>query len=149
MEDGTQKWPGNLCDTPHAEDARQTLERVGDTWTLVVIHSLRNEPYRFSELKRHIPDISQRMLSRTLRSLERDGLVTRTVFPTNPPSVEYALTAMGHSMKAAVEPLISWTGQHRDELQAAREEYDLAHDELAADATYVSEARARTSTIKS
>lgn len=127
MEDGTAKWPGNLCVTPHAEEARRTLERVGDTWSLVVIHRLGSGPYRFSELKRQIPDISQRMLSRTLRFLERDGLVTRTVYPTNPPSVEYALTEMGHSMVAAVQPLIEWTGRHRDELVAARDAYDLQH----------------------
>lgn len=134
MEDGTSKWPGNLCVTPHAEEARRTLERVGDTWTLVVIHVLGHGPTRFSELKRQIPDISQRMLSRTLRLLERDGLVTRTVYPTNPPSVEYALTSIGQSMEEAVAPLIEWTGHHRDELVAARDAYDRNHDPLLAKA---------------
>jgi DNA-binding HxlR family transcriptional regulator len=130
MEDGTPQWPGNSCVTPHVEEARRTLERVGDTWTLVVIHMLGHGPTRFSALRRLIPDISQRMLSRTLRLLERDGLVTRTVYPTNPPSVEYALTAMGRSMGEAVTPLIEWTGHHRDELVAAREAYDRDHEPL-------------------
>ena len=130
MEDGTQEWRGNTCVTPHVEEARRTLERVGDTWTLVVIHALGLGPTRFAELKRQIPDISQRMLSRTLRLLERDGLVTRTVYPTNPPSVEYALTPMGQSMGEAVTPLIEWTGHHRDALVAAREAYDRDHEPL-------------------
>jgi DNA-binding HxlR family transcriptional regulator len=132
MEDGTQEWRGNSCVTPHVEEARRTLERVGDTWTLVVIHTLAQSPTRFSELKRQIPDISQRMLSRTLRLLERDGMVTRTVYPTNPPSVEYALTSMGYSMGEAVTPLIEWTHRHREALVAAREVYDRAHNEPAA-----------------
>jgi DNA-binding HxlR family transcriptional regulator len=124
MEDGTARWPGNSCVTPDAEETRRTLERVGDAWSLLVIHMLEDGPHRFSALRRRIPDISQRMLSRTLRLLERDGLVTRTVYPTNPPSVEYALTPMGRSMWHAVHPLMEWTARHRPAIEVARADYD-------------------------
>ena len=124
MEDGTKKWPGNICVTPHIEEARTTFDRVGDAWSLVVITLLGEGPQRFSAIRRRVPDISQRMLSRTLRALERDGMVTRTVFPTNPPSVEYALTPLGRSMGEAAAVLIEWTEHNVHEIRAAREAYD-------------------------
>ncbi len=126
MEDGTQEWGSDSCVTPTALESRRTLERVGDSWSLLVIHTLRHGPTRFAQLQRQIDGISQRMLSRTLRSLERDGLVTRTVYPTNPPSVEYALTPSGVSLKEAVRPLIAWTVSHHDQIDAARARYDEA-----------------------
>src|ERR1700727_1434012 len=87
---------------------RETLSRVGDKWSLLIIGTLSDAPLRFNELRRRIDGISQRMLTRTLRELERDGLVTRTVTPTTPPSVEYALNDLGRSLVEPVKVLIVW-----------------------------------------
>src|SRR5882672_3949413 len=86
----------------------EVLERVGDKWTVLVVVTLGEGPKRFNELRRAIASISQRMLTLTLRGLERDGLVTRTMFPTIPPRVDYELTELGRSLWAAVEPLGLW-----------------------------------------
>src|ERR1700727_1453974 len=88
---------------------RETLSRVGDKWSLLIIRTLSDAPLRFNELRRRIDGISQRMLTRTLRELERDGLVTRTVTPTTPPSVEYALNDLGRSLLEPAKALITWT----------------------------------------
>ena len=125
------KRPAEVERTPTNCHARDVLARVGDTWSVYVIHMLGDAgTLRFNELRKEVDGISQRMLTVTLRGLERDGLVTRTVYPTNPPSVEYALTPMGQSMGEAVTPLIEWTGHHRDALVAAREAYDRDHEPL-------------------
>src|SRR4028118_384928 len=87
---------------------RELLDRIGDTWTLLIVLNLGAGKQRFSELRRRVSGISQRMLTQTLRHLERDGMLTRTVFPTNPPSVEYELTELGFSMLDAVRVLIGW-----------------------------------------
>src|ERR1700733_16190049 len=84
---------------------RETLSRVGDKWSLLIVSILSDTPLRFNELRRRIDGISQRMLTRTLRELERDGLVTRTVTPTTPPSVEYELTDLGHTLMKPVMAL--------------------------------------------
>lgn len=100
------------------------LSRIGDKWTVMVVMLLRSGPRRFSELKREIGGVSQRMLTLTLRGLERNGLVTRTVFPTTPPRVDYELTALGHSLREPVEALGEWAFAHLDLIDRARIEFD-------------------------
>ncbi|WP_238581089.1 winged helix-turn-helix transcriptional regulator [Streptomonospora alba] len=105
-------------------EIRDLLDRLADKWSLLVVELLGSGTRRFSELDRDIEEISQRMLTLTLRNLERDGLVSRTVHPVVPPRVDYALTGLGESLLAAVHPLVSWTRAHRDEISTARESYD-------------------------
>lgn len=105
---------------------RQVLDRVGDKWAVLVMILLEDGPLRFNELKRRIEAISQKMLSHTLKSLERDGLVTRTVFPTVPVTVEYALTDLGRTLSRTVDALQVWAEAHIDEVTAAQERYDRA-----------------------
>ena len=103
---------------------RDILDRLGDAWSVLVVLQLEAGPSRFNALKRQIPGISQRMLTVTLRHLERDGLVTRKVFPTNPPSVEYALTPLGFSLGEALQPLTAWAFEQQGTVNAARQVYD-------------------------
>src|SRR5689334_10521368 len=103
---------------------RDILDRVGDKWSLTVIAELGKEPSRFTELKRRVPGISQRMLTVTLRGLERDGLVSRTVFPVVPPRVDYELTPLGHTLLATVGRLVEWAEVNVDDIEKARTEYD-------------------------
>lgn len=110
---------------------RQLLDRIGDTWTLLIVLNLGVGKQRFSELKRRVTGISQRMLTQTLRHLERDGMVTRTVFPTNPPSVEYELTELGFSMLDSIRALIEWTAANQTEIADARKIYDRRQKEIA------------------
>jgi DNA-binding HxlR family transcriptional regulator len=105
---------------------REVLDRVGDKWSLYIIGSLRDGPRRFSELKRGIERISQRMLTLTLRSLERDGLVTRTLYPTIPPRVDYELTPLGRTLLDPVMALVAWADSHRLDIQDARGRFDAA-----------------------
>jgi DNA-binding HxlR family transcriptional regulator len=107
---------------------------VGDKWSVLVVSLLGNGPCRFSELRRTIEGISQRMLTLTLRGLERDGLVTRTVFPTTPPKVEYALAPLGRTLLEPVRALALWAETHRDEIQTARERFDRAEHPHTSDA---------------
>jgi len=100
------------------------LARVGDKWSVFVIMLLGKGPRRFNELKRMVGGISQRMLTLTLRGLERDGLVTRTVFPTIPPRVDYELTDLGRGLSKPVEALGRWAMDHQTEIQAARARFD-------------------------
>jgi DNA-binding HxlR family transcriptional regulator len=102
----------------------QILAHVGDKWTVLVVMQLGSGPLRFNELKRRVGVISQRMLTLTLRGLERDGLVKRTVFPTVPPRVDYELTAVGYSLREPVEALGLWAIAHQDEIEVARREFD-------------------------
>jgi DNA-binding HxlR family transcriptional regulator len=104
---------------------REILDRVGDKWSLFVIFRLGDGPQRFTELKRSVDGISQRMLTVTLRGLERDGIVTRTVYPVMPPRVDYELTKMGQSLLDAVGSLMAWADAHLDDVDAARAEYDV------------------------
>jgi DNA-binding HxlR family transcriptional regulator len=104
--------------------AREVLNLVGDKWSVLIVALLGYGPHRFSELKRSIEGISQRMLTLTLRNLERDGLLTRTVFPTIPPRVDYELTPLGHTLLEPVQALASWAEAHREEMQAARDRFD-------------------------
>jgi len=102
------------------------LARVGDKWSVFVIMLLGNGPRRFNEIKRMVGGISQRMLTLTLRGLERDGLATRTVFPTNPPRVDYELTRLGRSLLEPVSELGSWARKNRPAIQDARQRFDTA-----------------------
>lgn len=104
--------------------AREVLNRVGDKWSVFVVRLLDGGPRRFSELLRMIEGISQRMLTLTLRGLERDGLVTRTVFPTIPPRVDYALTPLGRTLIEPVKALATWAEKHREQIQSARDRFD-------------------------
>ena len=103
---------------------REILERVGDKWSLQVIFHLGAGPVRFTGLKRSIDGVSQRMLTVTLRGLERDGIVSRTMYPVIPPRVEYALTPLGATLLDAAGTLVSWANAHLDEVDAARAAYD-------------------------
>lgn len=106
---------------------RDVLERLGDRWTMLVMFTLEDGgTQRFSVVKARIPDISQRMLSQTLRRLEQDGLVHRTVFPTIPPRVEYALTELGQSFLRPMHALLEWAATHQHDVHAARESYRVA-----------------------
>jgi DNA-binding HxlR family transcriptional regulator len=102
----------------------EVLQRVGDKWTVLVVKTLGRGPMRFNELKRTIDGISQRMLTLTLRALERDGLVTRTVHPAVPPRVEYELTQLGRSLIAPVTALAMWAIDHRGAIDGARIKFD-------------------------
>ena len=104
------------------------LSRVGDKWSVLIIVLLGDGPKRFNEIKRLVGGISQRMLTLTLRSLERDGLVTRTIFPTIPPRVEYELTKLGRSLWKAVEPLSGWAQGHIGDIRKAQEKFDRQKD---------------------
>jgi DNA-binding HxlR family transcriptional regulator len=103
---------------------REVLNRVGDKWSILVVDLLAEAPMRFSELRRSIEGISQRMLTLSLRALERDGVVTRTVFPTVPPSVEYSLTPLGRTLLLSVCGLATWARNNREKIQTARERFD-------------------------
>ena len=104
---------------------RNILDRLGDKWTTLVLVALAARPHRFGELRRALPDISKRMLTQTLRELERDGFITRSVFATKPPSVEYALAARGQSVLMPLANLIAWSEAHFEEILAAREAFDV------------------------
>ncbi len=109
--------PGEFC------PVRDVLDRVGDQWSFLVICSLEGQTLRFGELKAHIGDISARMLTQTLRNLEQDGLVTRRMFATIPPRVDYTITSLGHSLAAAMRPLVAWANEHRVPIQRARKQH--------------------------
>ncbi len=100
------------------------LARIGDKWTVLVVSLMGSGPKRFSEIKRSVSGISQRMLTLTLRALERDGLVTRTVYPTNPPRVEYGLTTLGRSLLEPVRALSTWAVGNQGMMEEARKRYD-------------------------
>lgn len=133
MEEGTLKEPGDCgyttfdvlqWDTREDCEVRQILDRIADKWSLLVIALLDQQSLRFSELKCKIDGVSQRMLTRTLRHLERDGLVERTVFATVPPRVDYALTPLGAGLHTTIKELVTWTEAHQSEIAAARDKYD-------------------------
>jgi DNA-binding HxlR family transcriptional regulator len=112
---------------PASEDCgnlRSILSLVGDKWTVLIVVLLSDGPKRFNEIRRMVEGISQRMLTFTLRGLERDGLVTRTVFPTTPQRVDYELTQLGSTLWEAVQPLSSWARAHVSEILASRKTFD-------------------------
>src|SRR4051812_2395073 len=119
------KRPAELEHTPANCAAREILARVGDKWSVYVIHVLGDaHTLRFGELRSQVDGISQRMLTVTLRGLERDGLVERTVYPEVPPRVEYALTPLGTTLRQLVRGLVDWSGAHLAEVDAVRARYD-------------------------
>jgi len=132
--------PPEVVHTPANCRAREMLVRVADKWSMYVIYVLADSgPLRFSELRRRVDGVSQRMLTVTLRGLERDGLVKRTMYPEVPPRVEYALTPLGATLRTIVRELIEWSGAHLSEVDRARARYDTrasqpqwtAEDEVA------------------
>jgi DNA-binding HxlR family transcriptional regulator len=139
MEEGTSQSPGYCRDTEDYDvrqwdtredcEVRQILDRIADKWSLLVIALLDRRSLRFTELRRAIDGVSQRMLARTLRQLERDGLVHRTVHAVVPPRVDYELTPLGATLHATIRALVDWTEGHQNEIAAARAAYDVREAE--------------------
>ncbi len=107
------------------------LQRIGDKWSVLVVTTLAGGGKRFNELRREIPSVSQRMLTLTLRNLERDGLVSRKVTPSIPPRVDYALTELGRSLQQPVEALSQWALDHVEAIHRAQAQFDSARDQAA------------------
>ena len=127
----------SLKDTSEHSNCRamsDVLNRIGDKWSVMVVGMLSRGTLRFNELKRQINGISQRMLTLTLRNLERDGLVTRTIYPEIPPRVEYGLTELGETLKGPINTLWDWSAANHQAIVAARIQYDIRHEEQAAPA---------------
>jgi DNA-binding HxlR family transcriptional regulator len=125
-EDSTDDWGVRQWDIREDCEVRQILDRIADKWSLLVISLLDRRTLRFTELRCEIDGISQRMLTTTLRHLERDGLVHRTVHPVVPPRVDYELTPLGCTLLETIQALVTWTEQHQNEIVAARAGYDAA-----------------------
>jgi DNA-binding HxlR family transcriptional regulator len=123
-QEGTTVIPSNLRVAEDCRAVSEVLSRVGDKWTILVVSELGHGPRRFNEIRRALGSISQRMLTLTLRALERDGLVTRTVFPTIPPRVDYELTKLGHSLLEPVSGIGLWARQNRQAIEEARRKFD-------------------------
>ncbi|NNN30606.1 helix-turn-helix transcriptional regulator [Streptomyces sp. S3(2020)] len=113
-----ETWPDN------GRGFRETLDRIGDKWSVLVIGILSQGPLRFGILHQRVPGVSQRMLTLTLRHLERDGIVSRTVYAEVPPRVEYQLTPLGESLRETVRALAQWVTDHNDEIEDSRRNYD-------------------------
>ena len=131
LEPAHTELPAPRLPDPDHSDCRgvaSVLSRVGDKWSVFVIMNLSDGPKRFNELKRMINGISQRMLTLTLRGLERDGLVTRTIFPTIPPRVDYELTDLGRGLQQPVKALGQWAMDHLMQIEAARKQFDRRND---------------------
>jgi DNA-binding HxlR family transcriptional regulator len=125
-QEGTPRLPDNLHEPEDCRAIGEVLSRVGDKWTVLVVATLGSGPRRFNELRKALGSISQRMLTLTLRALERDGLVTRTVFPTIPPRVDYELTRLGRSLLEPVNALGDWAMRNQPAIQEARRRFDGA-----------------------
>jgi len=124
----TSATDGPCLQSAGCKNVAPVLNRVGDKWSMMIVMMLTNGPMRFSELKRAIDGISQRMLTLSLRGLERDGLVSRTVTPTIPPRVDYELTELGNSLREPVKALGDWAIEHIACIRAAQERFDKAQD---------------------
>ncbi|CAN7349385.1 winged helix-turn-helix transcriptional regulator [Neorhizobium sp. LjRoot104] len=103
---------------------RDVLDRIAGKWSTLLLEALARQPYRFGELRRLVPDISQRMLTQTLRDLQRDGYIEREVFPTKPPSVEYRMTDLGRSLFEPLSKVLRWAEANHPSVKAARVKYD-------------------------
>ena len=125
-QEGTAMIPSNLHVPEDCRAVSEILAGVGDKWTVLVVAELGNGSKRFSEIRRALGSISQRMLTLTLRGLERDGLVTRTVFPSSPPRVDYELTGFGRSLLEPISALGLWARQNRAAIEDARRQFDAA-----------------------
>ena len=123
-QEGTMGIPGTLHVPDDCRAVSEVLSRVGDKWTILVVGELGQGRKRFNEIRRALGSISQRMLTLTLRGLERDGLVTRTVFPTVPPRVDYELTKLGRSLLEPVSGIGLWARQNREHIEEARRRFD-------------------------
>ena len=123
-QEGTSVLPSNLHVPEDCRAVSEVLSRVGDKWTILAVSELGNGPRRFNEIRRSLGSISQRMLTLTLRGLERDGLITRTVFPTIPPRVDYALTSLGRDLLNPVSALGAWAVRNQPKIARARERFD-------------------------
>lgn len=128
LHDGHRHVAPSTCSNeyPGSDVIRDVLSRVGDKWSLLVVGLLHDHPLRFTELHRRVDGISHRMLTQTLRNLERDGLVSRRAYPEIPPRVEYAATELGRSLAEPVLGLVGWAAANHEEIIAARETYDAA-----------------------
>jgi DNA-binding HxlR family transcriptional regulator len=131
-QEGTPVIPGNLHEPGDCRAISEVLSRVGDKWTVLVVSTLGGGPKRFNELRKALGSISQRMLTLTLRALERDGLLTRTVYPTIPPRVDYELTALGRSLLEPVNALSAWARKNRAAMEEARRRFDALDGRSAA-----------------
>jgi len=120
MEMNNQDMKPSKADFAPQCPVRDVLDRFGDRWSILILLTLSDGKMRFMELLRAIPDISQRMLSKSLRTLEEDGFVSRRVFPTVPPRVDYELTAMGESLMTQVRALVAWAKDHHDKIRESR-----------------------------
>jgi DNA-binding HxlR family transcriptional regulator len=141
-EDG---WNARQWDTRQDCEVRHILDRIADKWSLLAVALLEGRSMRFTELSRAIDGISQRMLTHTLRQLERDGLVHRTVHATVPPRVDYELTPLGGSLHQTIRALVGWTEEHQREIAAARAAYDVrieTEHQAASNAAHVRNAAA-------
>lgn len=133
-QEGTSLLPPNQTQNSgsdeHAECRRlaAVLDRIGDKWTVMIIGALSQGPMRFNALRRLIGGVSQRMLTLTLRNLERDGLISRTVFPTIPPRVDYELTQTGQTLIGPLRLLSEWAKEHQGALEAAQSRFDSQHE---------------------
>src|SRR6202043_2043872 len=125
-QEGTSLIPGNLHVPEDCRAVSEVLSRVGDKWTVLVVSQLGDGTMRFNELRRALGSISQRMLTLTLRGLERDGLVTRTVYATVPPRVDYELTELGRTLLVPINALADWAQKNRSIVQESRERFDAA-----------------------
>jgi DNA-binding HxlR family transcriptional regulator len=123
-QEGTSVLPRTLHEPEDCRAVSEVLARVGDKWTVLVVWTLGDGSKRFNELRKALGSISQRMLTLTLRALERDGLVTRTVFATIPPRVDYELTELGRSLLDPVSELGSWARKNRPAIENARHRFD-------------------------
>lgn len=116
---------GSVLLDPQNCPVRDVFAHIGDKWATLILQILGLRPHRFGALRRAIPDISQAMLTSTLRSLQRDGLIYRDVFPTRPPSVEYGLTELGQSLLGPVSALVIWSADHHGSIRQSRTQYDM------------------------
>ena len=121
---GTRVIPGKFDEPGECRAVSDVLSRVGDKWTVLIISTLGEGPLRFGELRKAVGSISKRMLTLSLRALERDGLLTRTVFPTVPPRVEYELTVLGRSLLKPVDELVQWARRNRPVMNDAQRRFD-------------------------
>lgn len=119
----------DLCNLDFSNcPVRDLISQIGGKWSVLLLETLAKRPYRFGELRRLVPDISQRMLTQTLRDLQRDGYVDREVFPTKPPSVEYSMTDLGRSLYEPLAHLLNWAEANHEAVRAARVRFDQSPD---------------------
>ena len=119
-----ERWNSAPQGSPANCPVRGVLDKISDKWSMLLVMTLASGPRRFNQLRREVPDISLKMLTQTLRDLQRDGMVARQVFATNPPSVEYRLTPLGESIIVPFGHLIHWAGDHHRQIAEARQAFD-------------------------